>query len=197
MKVIDGWLDSARHVPSPHFNARPEGEAGVIDLLVLHAISLPRCEFGGPWIEALFLGELQGDEHPDFAELRGLEVSSHLLIRRDGELLQFVPFEGRAWHAGVSRFGGREGCNDFAIGIELEGCDEQPFEAVQYRRLAEVSATIRAAYPAITPARIAAHSEIAPGRKTDPGPHFDWHHYFRLMGLDTSTLARRRLNADT
>lgn len=184
MKVVDGWLDSARRSPSPHFNARPEGEAGSIDLLVLHAISLPRCEFGGPWIEALFRGELRGDEHPDFAELRGLEVSSHLLIRRDGELLQFVPFEGRAWHAGVSRFDGREGCNDFSVGIELEGCDEQPFEERQYAVLAEVSAAIREAYPAITPARIAAHSEIAPGRKTDPGPHFDWQRYFQMMGLE-------------
>ncbi len=150
---------------------------------MLHAISLPRCEFGGPWIERLFVGELTGDEHPDFAELRGLEVSSHLLIRRDGEIIQFVPFDGRAWHAGVSSFEGREGCNDFSIGIELEGCDELPFEPAQYAVLAEVSSAIREAYPAITPRRIAAHSEIAPGRKTDPGPHFDWGRYYQTMGL--------------
>jgi len=167
-----GLLDAARQCPSPNCDARPEGAA--VDLLVVHGISLPPGEFGGPWIDALFTNTLDPAAHPFFAGLAGLEVSAHLLIRRDGEVVQYVPFHRRAWHAGASAFEGRERCNDFAIGIELEGTDDAPYEAVQYDRLAEVAAALMAAYPALAAGRIAGHSDIAPGRKTDPGPAFDW-----------------------
>ena len=170
-----GLISGARFVPSPHCDARPAGVA--VDLLVIHGISLPPGEFGGPWIERLFLGMLPVDIHPYFAGIATLKVASHLLIRRDGGLLQFVPFHKRAWHAGVSRFQGREACNDFSIGVEIEGADDVPYEPVQYTRLAEVTQALMRAYPAITPARVVGHSDIAPGRKTDPGPAFDWARY--------------------
>lgn len=146
----------------------------MIDLLVIHAISLPPRHFAGEAVEQLFTNRLDPSAHPYFEGLRGLRVSAHLFLRRRGELIQFVRFDDRAWHAGVSAFEGRERCNDFSIGIELEGCDDRPFTAVQYRRLAQVAAALLRTYPAITPARIVGHSEIAPGRKTDPGPCFDW-----------------------
>jgi AmpD protein len=170
--IPSGLLRQARQVASPNFDARPDGCA--VDLLVLHAISLPAGEFGGPWIDALFCNRLDAAAHPQFADICALKVSAHLLIRRDGELVQYVPFHARAWHAGVSCYAGRERCNDFSIGIELEGCDEQPFTGAQYRQLALVCCALMQAYPGITPARILGHSDIAPGRKTDPGPHFDW-----------------------
>lgn len=167
-----GWLRGAARRPSPNQDARPEGLA--IDLLVLHNISLPPGEFGGPWIDALFANRLDPAAHPYFATIHELRVSAHLCIFRDGKAAQYVPFARRAWHAGVSRFDGRERCNDFSIGIELEGTDERPFTARQYRALASIARTLLRAYPGITPARIVGHSDIAPGRKTDPGPRFDW-----------------------
>lgn len=175
MTAPQGWLPRARRCPSPNQDPRPAGCP--VDLLVIHNISLPPDEFGGPWIEDLFLNRLDPDAHPYFAEIAGLTVSSHLLIRRDGELVQFVPLDARAWHAGASCFEGRERCNDFAIGIELEGSDHQPFTDAQYDTLVQVTRDIMARYPDIRPERIAGHSDIAPGRKTDPGPHFDWVRY--------------------
>ncbi|MGA9854008.1 MAG: 1,6-anhydro-N-acetylmuramyl-L-alanine amidase AmpD [Gammaproteobacteria bacterium] len=167
-----GLISGARQLTSPHCDARPPGIP--IDLLVIHGISLPPGEFGGEWIEHLFLGSLPRDAHPYFATIQNLRVSAHLLIHREGELLQFVPFLRRAWHAGTSSHQGHESCNDFSIGIELEGCDEVPYTAAQYARLVVVTRAIMAAYPDITAARIVGHSDIAPGRKTDPGPAFDW-----------------------
>lgn len=171
----DGWCEQARKVPSPHHNERPI--AGDISLLVVHNISLPPGEFGGPWIDDLFLGRLDPAAHPYFAEIDQLRVSAHCLIRRDGEVVQYVPFHLRAWHAGVSSFAGREACNDFSIGIELEGTDTQPFTEPQYRVLAALTQALMARFPAITPERLTGHSDIAPGRKSDPGPCFDWCEY--------------------
>ena len=182
-QIENGWLSPARHLQSPNCDARPEGMP--VDLLVIHGISLPPGEFGGPWIDALFSNSLDPDAHPYFAEIEGLEVSTHLLIRRDGELVQYVSFDERAWHAGKSSFEGRERCNDFAIGIELEGADELPYEQVQYERLAAVTRAIMQAYPQIDAGRLVGHSDIAPGRKTDPGPGFDWALYRRLLGSVT------------
>ena len=170
--TASGLIEPARQCPSPNCDERP-GDAAP-ELLVIHGISLPPGEFGGPEIEQLFTNTLDWDAHPYFAEIRGLEVSSHLLVRRDGEAVQFVPFTQRAWHAGESFFRGRTCCNDFSIGIELEGEDETPYTDAQYDALAGIVAAITAAYPQISGREIAAHSDIAPGRKTDPGPAFDW-----------------------
>ncbi len=167
-----GWLDAACRVPSPNCDERPAG--CVPDLIVVHGISLPPGEFGGPWIDALFTNRLDPAAHPYFAAIHQLQVSSHLLIRRDGQVVQYVPFERRAWHAGASCYAGRERCNDFSVGIELEGTDETPYTPEQYRRLAQVVAALEAAYPSLSRTRLAGHSDIAPGRKTDPGPAFDW-----------------------
>ncbi len=170
--VATGLLEGVRQVLSPHRDPRP---AGVVpDLLVIHGISLPPGEFGGPWIERLFTGNLPRDAHPYFATIDGLRVSSHLLVRRDGELVQFVPFHLRAWHAGVSSYQGRQACNDFSIGIELEGDDGTAYAAAQYDSTAAAIRALLAAYPALDRGRIAGHSDIAPGRKSDPGPAFDW-----------------------
>lgn len=174
-----GWLPQARRLISPNWDERPPGIA--VDLLVIHGVSLPPGEFGGPWIDALFQNRLDPEAHPYFRPIAGLRVSSHLLIRRDGELIQYVDLRKRAWHAGVSNFLGRERCNDYAIGIELEGADEVPYTTAQYRVLAETSRVLLARFPAITPERIVGHSAIAPGRKTDPGPAFDWDRYRRLL----------------
>ena len=159
----------SRWVASPHFDERPEGER--VGLLVIHNISLPPGEFGGPWIDDLFLGRLDPDAHPFFREIEGLRVSSHFLIRRDGELIQYVDTDKRAWHAGLSQWKGREKCNDFSIGIELEGADDVPFAEPQYETLATLT---RALFDRYGPLDIAGHSDIAPERKTDPGPWFDW-----------------------
>jgi AmpD protein len=175
----DDWIDWARHCPSPNQDARPED--CIIDLLVIHNISLPPGEFGGPWIDALFSNQLPAAAHPFFAEITALRVSSHLLIRRDGELVQYVPLQRRAWHAGVSCFDGRERCNDFSIGIELEGTDQIPYSDPQYTSLARASREIMQHYPAITPERITGHADIAPERKSDPGPAFDWSRYRRML----------------
>jgi len=164
-----GWLESALAVPSPNYGPRPNG--ALIDLLVLHSISLPPGQYGGPEIEQLFGNQLDWDAHPYFAGLRGLEVSSHFLIRRDGALLQFVSCDDRAWHAGRSCWRGRENCNDDSIGIELEGLEGQRFEPAQYHALAELCQALARRYPI---AHVAGHEHIAPGRKLDPGPGFDW-----------------------
>lgn len=175
-----GLLRDARQVPSPNVDPRPAGTN--IDLLVIHAISLPAGEFGGPWIDRLFCNQLDARTNSEFAELCSLAVSAHILIRRDGEVVQYVPFHQRAWHAGESSYAGRECCNDFSIGIELEGCDEQPFEKVQYQQLAELCHALIETYPGVTSERITGHSDIAPGRKTDPGPGFDWQTLHKLLG---------------
>lgn len=172
MHIDAGWLMEARRVPSPNYDDRPT--SCPLDLIVIHSISLPPGEYGGNWIDELFNNTLDKNAHPYFAEIAGLRVSCHVLIRRDGELVQYVPFDKRAWHAGVSSFAGRDACNDFAIGIELEGSDEDVFETVQYQRLAGLIATLLATYPGLSLERITGHSDIAPGRKTDPGPHFSW-----------------------
>lgn len=167
-----GIIDEARYVPSPNCDARPVGAAA--EVLIIHAISLPPSEFGGAGVEQLFCNVLDPKAHPYYEQIRDLKVSAHLLIRRDGRLVQFVPLHLRAWHAGQSQCEGRSRVNDFSIGVELEGCDDMPFEAVQYAVLSELCRALMQAYPAITPTRIYGHSDIAPGRKTDPGPHFDW-----------------------
>jgi N-acetyl-anhydromuramoyl-L-alanine amidase len=171
------WLPGARRSPSPNADARSP-DCGV-DLLVIHNISLPPGEFGGPYIEDLFHNRLDPMRHPYFAGIAHLRVSSHLLIRRDGTLIQFVPLDRRAWHAGQSRFGERDACNDFSIGVELEGSDDQPFDDRQYAVLQHTTHAIRSRFPTITPDRIVGHSDIAPGRKTDPGPCFDWSRFRR------------------
>ena len=183
--AASGWLDAARRVPSPNCNARPAGT--VPELLVVHNISLPPGEFGGPWIDALFTNTLDPEAHPYFREIAGLEVSAHVLIRRDGECVQYVPFHERAWHAGQSAYCGRENCNDFSIGIELEGADDIPFEPVQYQRLAELVAALLKAYPTLSAERLAGHSDIAPGRKTDPGPAFDWARLHAALATQLAT----------
>lgn len=177
-----GLLREARQVASPNADDRPAGMAP--ELVVVHSISLPPGEYGGPWIEQLFCNTLPADAHPYFAEICQLEVSAHLLIRRDGELVQFVPFHQRAWHAGQSNYCGRERCNDFSIGIELEGSDDAAFEAIQYEKLAALVNALEAAYPGIDTARITGHSDIAPGRKTDPGSGFEWDKLYALLQHD-------------
>jgi len=164
-------LVGVRQVLSPHCDARP----GVVpDLLVLHGISLPPGEFGGPWIDRLFTGSLPSAAHPYFAQIAGSRVSAHALIRRDGEIVQYVPFGQRAWHAGVSQFEGRTACNDFSIGIEFEGMDECEYERAQYASAGALLRALLRAYPALAVQRIVGHSDVAPGRKTDPGTAFDW-----------------------
>ena len=167
-----GLLLDARQVPSPNCDDRPAGVTA--DVIVVHGISLPPGEFGGPWVDLLFTNRLPANEHPYFATISELRVSSHLLIRRDGERVQYVPFHRRAWHAGASSYQGRERCNDFSIGIELEGGDDIAYEPAQYRALADVIAKLCRAYPTLSRSRVTGHSDIAPGRKTDPGDAFDW-----------------------
>ena len=170
--VSTGLLAGVKQVLSPNFDLRPAGVPP--DLIVLHGISLPPGEFGGPWIALLFSGNLPADAHPEFRERAGLRVSAHLLIRRDGEPVQFVSLNDRAWHAGRSAWQGREACNDYSIGIECEGTDELPYEAAQYATLRGLLPMLLEAYPGITRERIVGHSDVAPGRKTDPGASFDW-----------------------
>jgi AmpD protein len=167
---VAGWITAARRVDSPNCDARPPETE--ITLLVIHNISLPPGEFGGPGVEQLFTNQLDPAEHPYYATIHELRVSSHFFIRRDGELIQFVACGQRAWHAGASNWRGRERCNDFSIGVELEGSDEQPYTEPQYVRLNRLINALGAAYPTLVDR--AGHSDIAPGRKTDPGPYFDW-----------------------
>ena len=166
-----GWCQGVCHCPSPNFNARPNGE---ISLLIIHNISLPPGQFATGKVQAFFQNRLDVTEHPYFEGLRELRVSAHFLIERDGGVTQFVSCLDRAWHAGISSFEGRETCNDFSLGIELEGTDELPFSDAQYDALITLTRQLQAAYPGITLNRICGHSDVAPGRKTDPGPAFDW-----------------------
>ena len=177
----DGWLDGARRVPSPNCDQRPADQAP--RLIVVHAISLPPGEFGGDGVERLFTNALDPTAHPYYREIQSLLVSAHFLIRRDGSLIQFVPCRLRAWHAGASNWRGIECCNDFSIGIELEGCDEQVFEPPQYEALARLVALLRRNYPIED---IVGHADISPGRKSDPGPHFDWPLLDRLLSRGTA-----------
>ena len=180
-----GWLEGVRRIPSPNCDDRPEGST--VELIVIHSISLPPGEFGGDGIQRLFTNSLDPAGHPYYAGIAGLRVSAHFLIRRTGELIQFVPCGRRAWHAGESSWKGRARCNDFSIGVELEGSDDTPFEDVQYAVLASLAAALRARFPV---AESAGHSDIAPGRKTDPGPYFDWGRYRALVGKASRKGAR-------
>ncbi len=177
--VSSGQIQGVRQVASPNADARPASTP--LDLVVIHSISLPPGEYGGPWIEQLFTNQLVAGAHPYFTEIHQLKVSAHVLIRRDGELVQFVPFGQRAWHAGKSAYQGRECCNDFSIGIELEGTDKDGFESAQYEKLAELIAALEQSYADISRDRVAGHSDIAPGRKTDPGSGFEWDKLYAML----------------
>jgi AmpD protein len=177
--IADGWYLPAQRRPSPNHNQRPDPTD--ISLLVIHNISLPPGEFGGGYIEEFFCNELDCDCHPWFDRLREVKVSAHLLIDRRGGLCQFVPFHLRAWHAGESCFGDRGDCNDYSIGVELEGSDHEAYTGQQYASLVRLTRSIQEAYPAITAARITGHADIAPHRKTDPGPAFDWQYYIEQV----------------
>lgn len=175
----EGHLTPVRYIPSPNCDERPDRND--ISLLVIHAISLPPEEFGGESVIELFTNQLDPQAHPYYQTLTDLKVSSHFFIRRDGEIIQFVPCSLRAWHAGASSWQGRSRCNDFSIGIELEGSDNQPFEPVQYTRLTKLTRTLQARYPI---RHIVGHADIASQRKTDPGPYFDWQGYRQAIGLN-------------
>ncbi|MGL4733565.1 MAG: 1,6-anhydro-N-acetylmuramyl-L-alanine amidase AmpD [Enterovibrio sp.] len=170
--MTEHQLAFARRCTCTHYDERPDQDD--ISLLVIHNISLPPGEFGGRFIEDFFQGKLDGDAHPYFFQIKELRVSAHCLIRRDGEVVQFVPFNKRAWHAGVSEFQGRARCNDFSIGIELEGTDELAYTQAQYEALCQVTQNLLRVYPKLSLDHIVGHSDIAPGRKTDPGTAFDW-----------------------
>jgi AmpD protein len=177
--AASGMLMAVPQVLSPHCDARP---AGVLpELIVVHGISVPAGQFGGPWIDRLFAGDLPTAAHPQFDAIAGLRVSAHVVIRRDGTPTQYVPFGLRAWHAGVSSYQGRSACNDFSIGIELEGTDALSYEEAQYGALAGLILELCRAYPSLSPQRLVGHSDIAPGRKTDPGQAFDWPHLRSLL----------------
>lgn len=162
------------------------------ELVLVHGISLPPGEFGGPWIDRLFCGNLPPAVHPYFATIAGLRVSAHVLVRRDGTLVQYVPFGQRAWHAGVSEWRGRAACNDYSVGIELEGADDVPYAPAQYAALAMLVGALRAAYPGIAPDALAGHADVAPGRKTDPGPAFDWLRLRALLGAPEDSTSTNR-----
>ena len=190
-----GLLLPATQCASPNHDARPPG--ATLDLVVIHGISLPPGSFGGDWVQRLFTNTLPPEPHPFFASIQGLKVSSHLYIRRDGEIVQFVPFHARAWHAGASVWRHRVACNDFSIGIELEGHDEVSYEDVQYRQLAGALQALCRAYGTLSPAAVTGHSDIAPGRKTDPGPAFDWGRLWAILppgaaGRGAAEAGRRR-----
>jgi AmpD protein len=175
----DGWLSVAEQHPSPNFSERPVGES--ISLLVIHNISLPPGEFGTGSVKAFFTNQLNPSHHAYFETIAQLKVSAHLFIERTGHIVQFVSFVRRAWHAGVSSFNGVENCNNYSIGIELEGCDDIAYTDAQYQALAAITRHLLSIYPKITPDRIVGHNRIAPGRKTDPGPAFDWPRYLSLL----------------
>jgi N-acetyl-anhydromuramoyl-L-alanine amidase len=178
MLVDNHLLAGANHIASPNFDDRPNAE---VSLLVIHCISLPPGEFGNDCITALFCNRLDPEAHPYFMDICQLTVSAHLLIKRTGEVVQYVPFDKRAWHAGKSCYQGRERCNDFSIGIELEGTEFTPYSNEQYEALRRVTNSLLASYPSLSKDRIAGHSDIAPGRKTDPGDSFDWNRFYRLL----------------
>lgn len=177
-QIIEGQLIGARQIASPNYNARPAHSE--IELLVVHNISLPPSQFGGGYIEQFFQNELDWSLHPYFQTIQGMQVSTHLLILRSGEVLQFVNFNQRAWHSGRSTYLGKKECNDYSIGIELEGSDDLPFQEIQYQVLAHVVTVLQATYPKLLQ-HVAGHSDIARGRKTDPGPYFDWLKIRRLI----------------
>ena len=177
-QVIEGQLIGARQIASPNYNARPAHSE--IELLVVHNISLPPSQFGGGYIEQFFQNKLDWSLHPYFQTIEGMQVSTHLLILRSGEVLQFVNFNQRAWHSGRSTYLGKKECNDYSIGIELEGSDDLPFQEIQYQVLAHVVTVLQATYPKLLQ-HVAGHSDIARGRKTDPGPYFDWLKIRRLI----------------
>lgn len=174
-----GLLEGVEHIPSPNADDRPEDTTP--DLIVVHNISLPPGQFGGPYINQLFTNQLDPAADPYFADICQLRVSSHVLIRRNGDIIQYVPFHKRAWHAGESQYCGRSRCNDFSIGIELEGTDDQAYEEVQYQQLADMILALRKQYPAIAKQALTGHCDIAPGRKTDPGEAFDWDRLKQLL----------------
>jgi AmpD protein len=178
-----GLIRPAEQCPSPNQDDRPEGSEP--ELIIIHGISLPPGEFGGPCVMQLFTNCLDWDAHPYFAEIRGLKVSSHLFIRRDGNLMQFVPFSRRAWHAGASCYRGRHDCNNFSIGIELEGEDETPYSDSQYEALIRTVDALQATYASLCPRRIVGHCDVSPDRKTDPGPAFDWLRLYDGLNLNT------------
>lgn len=177
LQIKDGWLVNERRVLSPHFDQRPEPQD--ISLLIIHYISLPPEQFGGGYIDDFFQGKLDPQAHPYFQEISPLRVSAHCLIERTGRITQYVNFADRAWHAGLSCFEGRDKCNDFAIGIELEGSNEQPFTDAQYLALQALTQEIMRTYPHITKERIVGHCDVSPGRKIDPGQYFDWQRYLQ------------------
>jgi AmpD protein len=177
--TVTGLLHEARYVPSPNADERPMG--AILELIVVHGISLPPGKFGGGWIDALFTNRLDARAHPYFAGICGHRVSAHALIRRDCEVVQYVPFHRRAWHAGTSTYQGRARCNDFSIGIELEGADDLNYEAGQYHTLAAIINALIEAYPTLSRDDIVGHADIAPGRKTDPGSAFDWPRLYHLL----------------
>ncbi|AKO45824.1 1,6-anhydro-N-acetylmuramyl-L-alanine amidase AmpD [[Haemophilus] ducreyi] len=179
LMIKNGTLVQQRQLPSPHFNARPKIDD--ISLLVIHYISLPPDQFGQPFIDQFFQGKLDSSLHPSFAQIKDLRVSAHCLINRKGEITQYVNFNDVAWHAGVSSFERREKCNDYSIGIELEGSNNHPFTEAQYQSLAQLTQAIMAEYPQITIDRIVGHSHVAPGRKIDPGQYFNWRYYKSLL----------------
>ncbi|WP_196138478.1 1,6-anhydro-N-acetylmuramyl-L-alanine amidase AmpD [Aliikangiella sp. G2MR2-5] len=179
MQVVDGWLSTAEKVVSPHFNERPDGCS--IRLLVIHNISLPPYQFDVDWVEPFFVGQLDTRAHPYFYQLEGLRVSSHLYIKRNGKIIQFVPFEKRAWHAGQSEFMGDADCNDFSIGIEMAGADSLPYTKLQYEALIDVTRVLQKNYPLIKKEHIVGHCDIAPQRKTDPGISFNWSRYLDAL----------------
>jgi N-acetyl-anhydromuramoyl-L-alanine amidase len=189
---IGGWLSSARACPSPNFGPRPAGAC--IDLIVLHSISLPPGEYGGPQVEQLFTNQLDWDAHPYFAQIRGMEVSAHFFVRRDGEVVQFVDADARAWHAGASHWRGRPNCNDDSIGIELEGLEGDSFEDAQYDALTGLCQRIAQRYPV---AHIAGHEHIAPGRKQDPGPGFHWPRLQRQLAWPPACFAPHSIPSPT
>jgi AmpD protein len=172
VETATGLLIGVRQVLSPHCDARPAEM--LPELIIVHGISLPPNEFGGPWIDRLFTGTLAWDAHPYFRQIEGLRASAHVVIRRDGQLTQYVPFGERAWHAGVSQYRTRSGCNDFSVGVELEGTDDIAYTDAQYAQLVEVIVALIEAYPSLSPEHLVGHSDVAPGRKSDPGPYFEW-----------------------
>jgi AmpD protein len=179
MRIDNHWLTDITHLPSPNFNARPDEQD--ISLCVIHCISLPPQQFGGDYIGQLFTNRLNPNDHPYFQDIYQLKVSAHLLIKRTGEIVQYVAFNQRAWHAGVSNYQGRENCNDFSIGIELEGTETIAYTAPQYQQLLVVVKLLLQHYPSLSTARITGHSDIAPERKTDPGASFDWSYFLQKL----------------
>ena len=177
--ATNAWLLGVDRRCSPNCDDRPS--PGLIDLIVVHGISLPPGEFGGPWIDALFHNTLEPEGHSYFRDIAELRVSAHVLVRRPGQIIQYVPFNRRAWHAGRSTFAGRADCNDFSIGIELEGADDVPYTDAQYACIAQLSKTLMSIWPGISRERIVGHCHVAPGRKSDPGEAFDWERFYALL----------------